>query len=96
MDAEVQKEIAESGVLNSMPDMTRTLTGDGWDNVAGTHVIAYHDCTPKGSVFIDATDTTGVNTMDANWVFEDVQKHLAKQPEYTYGAVVFDSPSKCT
>jgi hypothetical protein len=87
------KEIEDCDLRNKTPDLTRTLTGDGWDNVAGTHVIAYHDCTPKGAVFINATDTTGVDTMNADWTFQDVEKRIIAQPPNTYGAIVFDSPS---
>lgn len=47
VDRELKKEIEDCDLLNKKPDLTRTLTGDGWDNVAGTHVIAYHDCTPN-------------------------------------------------
>ena len=67
--AEVERAVEE------VEDDCGVVTGssDGWNNVANTHFLSQMGMTHKGFFFKGAVDTTGVETMNKEWVFGQLE-----------------------
>ena len=50
-----------------------TGSSDGWNNIANTHFLSQLGISRKGPFFKGAVDTTGVETMNKEWVFGQLE-----------------------
>lgn len=72
----------------------KTGTMDGWDNSQKVHWLAKMGITRKGPFFKGAIDTTGVDTMDADWTFQQLEDLIGELGGVeVVAAMVLDGPN---
>ena len=79
---------------SSEPSMHYTVTLDGWDNAASTHILGQVLISRRGPAYLGMVDTTGVDLMGKDWTKLQVADLVsaAGGPDKV-AAVVLDSPN---